>query len=108
VTYDELVTLLLRSARPLDVVGNGALARRLRDDLDPEGGDAPATIVETTGADAELRAALSRVAKVGTVVLAGPPPLEDPALDLYVDVHARGLTVIGVSPPSLPDGAPSP
>jgi threonine dehydrogenase-like Zn-dependent dehydrogenase len=106
-TFEELVATLGDTARPLEVVGDGPLAQRLRDRLDAAGGDAPATIVETTGTEAALRLALTRVAKLGTVVLAGPPPVEDPALDLYVDVHVRGLTIIGVEPPELHDEAPS-
>jgi threonine dehydrogenase-like Zn-dependent dehydrogenase len=106
-TVEELIATLQDAARPLEIVGDGSLARRLRERLGGDVGDAPATIVETTGTEASLRSALTRVAKLGTVVLVGPPPVEDPALDLYVDAHARGLTIIGVAPPELPDEAPS-
>jgi threonine dehydrogenase-like Zn-dependent dehydrogenase len=102
-TFEELVATLQDTARPLEVVGDGPLAHQLRERLGDDADDAPATIVETTGTDAALASALTRVAKLGTVVLVGPPPVEDPALDLYVDAHARGLTIIGVAPPELPD-----
>jgi len=41
---------------------------------------------------------MQRVDDLGTVVLAGPPVDADGTVDLYADVHVRGLTVIGVVP----------
>jgi hypothetical protein len=59
--------------------------------------DAPTThdaIVETTGDFARVRDALRACPDLGTVVLAGPIAGSPPALDLYADLHVRGLTVV--------------
>ena len=79
-----------------EVVGAGALADALRARLRAPG-TPPAAIVDTTGDPAALADALARVDDLGTVVLAGPPPGEPVALDLYADLHVRGLTLIGVA-----------
>ena len=55
-------------------------------------------VVETTGEPAEVEAALRRAPDLGVVVLAGPVPGETPAINLYGDVHVRGLTVVCVPP----------
>jgi threonine dehydrogenase-like Zn-dependent dehydrogenase len=84
----------------VEVIGDNPLARAVRAGLGERGGggeEAPPAIVETSGDAQELVAALRRVADLGTVVLAGPV-LDDPLpLDLYADVHVRGLTVVGVA-----------
>jgi hypothetical protein len=56
---------------------------------------APAAIIDTTCAQATIAAATSRLAPLGTLVLAGGryEPIE---LDLYPDVHSRGLRLVGV------------
>jgi threonine dehydrogenase-like Zn-dependent dehydrogenase len=57
----------------------------------------PAAIVDTTGDPGRIRDALARLEDLGTLVLAGETgdrPLE---LDLYPDVHVRGLRIVGVS-----------
>lgn len=55
-------------------------------------------VVETTGQPMEVEAALRRAPDLGTVVLAGPVPEQPPAIDLYADLHVRGLTVVCVPP----------
>jgi threonine dehydrogenase-like Zn-dependent dehydrogenase len=80
-----------------EVVGAGALADALRARL-PAPAAPPAAIVDTTGDPAAIADALARVDDLGTVVLAGPVPEGTVALDLYADVHVRGLTVVGVAP----------
>jgi hypothetical protein len=87
-------------AEPVEVTGSGYLAGRLRTDLGVParaGDDRPGTIVETTGETAEIVAALMRVRDLGTVVLAGPATTDSRPIDLYADLHVRGLTVIGVA-----------
>jgi threonine dehydrogenase-like Zn-dependent dehydrogenase len=87
---------------PVEVAGSGELAAAIRAELGLStvaSEERPGTIVETTGAVAEIQAALARVRDLGTVVLAVAPAPEAPDLDLYVDLHARGLTVVGVPEP---------
>jgi hypothetical protein len=79
------------------VTGDGALAQLLRDrGLDGDAVQPPLAVIETTGRGPELTAACAEVADGGTVVLAAdaPEPLD---IDLYRDVHRRGLVLIGVS-----------
>lgn len=87
----------------VEVVGTGPLAqevrRRLGERVRRGHPDArPAAIIETTGEAAAVEAALQRVEDLGTVVLAGPLPNRPHALDLYEDLHVRGLTLVGVPP----------
>ena len=88
--------------RPVEVAGSGELAAAIRAQLG--GGDGspeerPGTIVETTGEVAGIQAALARVRDLGLVVLVVPPAPDAPDLDLYADLHVRGLTVVGVAQP---------
>lgn len=88
----------------VEVTGDGGLAGEIRAAIgtgaDPgpssrDGGPArPACIVETTGRPEVIRQALARLAELGLLVLAGPPSVL--ALDLYPDVHVRGLRLVGV------------
>jgi len=85
---------------PVEVTGLGPLADSLRADLGVAASSAesrPGTIVETTGETAEVIAALVRVRDLGTVVLAGPTTRDAAPIDLYADLHVRGLTVVGVA-----------
>ena len=101
---DEVVAALAAAAGPVEVVGDGALARALRTRLGDARDARPAAIVETSGDGQAIQEALRRVAPLGTVVLAGPPPAGPVALDLYADLHVRGLTLVGVPPPQPPVG----
>ncbi len=83
------------------VMGDGPLAREIAAALGhPQiaGDDHPEAIVETTGDPQAIQAALERVADLGVVVLAGPAPAHGAALDLYRDLHVRGLTLLGIPP----------
>ena len=85
----------------VEVVGDDASAAELRAALADrlcQPGTAPAAIVETSGDGQAVTAAMSRVADLGTLVLAGPPPRAPVALDLYADLHVRGLVIVGVPP----------
>ena len=94
---DALTALLEGCPTPIEVVGDGDLADALRS---ATGGGAkveePGTIVDTTGTPDALADALVRVRTLGTVVLAGPVPQAGVDLDVYSDLHVRGLTLLGV------------
>lgn len=86
---------------PVEVVGTGALAeavqRLLADRYQPPASEArPAAVVETSGTRTAVDAALARLDHLGTLVLAGPEPADAWPMDLYSDVHVRGLVVLGV------------
>ena len=101
-----VISALANNEGPIEVVGSGALAdnvrrllaervRRTLPDI------RPATIIETTGEADALLAALERVEDLGTVVLAGPVPNRPLAVDLYADLHVRGLVLLGVPPETI-------
>ena len=85
----------------VEVVGSGPYADHIRQLL-PQGQallaheTKPEAIIETTGGLAELAGAMERVDDLGTIVVAGPAPSVACVLDLYGDLHVRGLTLIGV------------
>ncbi len=79
------------------VTGHDALADALRARIGHfDESSRPQAIVETTGTNREVAAALSRVDDGGIVVLAGSSS-EAIDLDLYTDLHRRGLVLIGVA-----------
>jgi hypothetical protein len=95
------------------VTGGGLIARLIRRLLGiREDGTAavamPLAVVDTTGDPEALVASTRRLADRGMLVLAGEPKGELD-LDLYRDVHLRGLELVGIAPPlsrgALWDGA---
>ena len=93
-------------ARPVDVVGGGFVAgavRALLGAADTGDGTRPAAVVDTTGDPERIREALSRLDDLGTLVLAGELAEGALELDLYPDVHVRGLRIVGV--PLDPEGS---
>jgi threonine dehydrogenase-like Zn-dependent dehydrogenase len=87
---------------PIEVSGSSELAAAIGAELGGErerSSERPGTIVETTGEVSEIQAALARVRDLGTVVLVAAPAPDGPKLDLYTDLHVRGLTVVGVCVP---------
>lgn len=90
----------------VEVTGDGELATEVRGalaavtDSQPRNAGrpagAPACIVDTTGQPEVIEAALTRLADLGLLVLAGP--VSELALDLYPDVHVRGLRLVGIEP----------
>jgi len=88
-----------------EVIGKGVVAAMVRRLVPQARGDGsgddgpPRTIVDTTGDPAVLEAATRRLAGLGTLVLAGEPLGRRLSLDLYPDVHRRGLRLVGVAPP---------
>lgn len=86
---------------PVTVEGSGPLADRLRGRLGSAvtpAGERPATVVDTTGDLARIEQLMHKVDALGTVVLAGPAVDPEGTVDLYADLHVRGLTVITVAP----------
>jgi hypothetical protein len=89
------------------VYGSGALARLVRELVANAHATGPADVViDTTGDPAVLTEACMEVADLGTIVLAGEALGRPLDLDVYPDVHRRGLRIVGVAPP-LTDGPPS-
>jgi threonine dehydrogenase-like Zn-dependent dehydrogenase len=99
---DAVAAALPAGDGALEVSGDGPLAAALRSRLgcgSPNDADPPpAVLVETTGGAQAIRDALWRVADLGTVVLAGELEAGPVELDLYGDLHVRGLTIVGVAP----------
>ena len=59
----------------------------------------PRGIVETTGRPAAIADAIADLDDRGVLVLAGEPAGRALAIDLYPEVHLRGLELVGVRPP---------
>lgn len=96
-TADAALAALPVGDGPVEVLGDGALAAALRERLAARishGSDAAGAAIDTTGDAAVIAAALARLADLGTLVLAAA--CEPAPLDLYTDVHVRGLTIVGV------------
>jgi hypothetical protein len=90
---------------PLEVVGEGAVAMLLRSASAMSGnGNRPAAVIDTTGRTPALLSTMERLRDLGTLVLAAPAPIEDPALDLYPHIHRRGLRLIAIGAPRFGAG----
>ena len=97
---------LLDAVRPVapervEVVGAGLVAELVRRGCAHRGDQpgAPHAVIECSGREEAVLAATERLAGGGLLVLAGeynPPP----DLDLYRDVHRRGLRLVGVPGPA--------
>jgi threonine dehydrogenase-like Zn-dependent dehydrogenase len=87
----------------VEVTGNGLVAAQVRalvgDDVRAAGVDRPTAMVDTTGDPAVIGDATRRLADLGTLVLVGESVGSMTTLNLYQDVHQRGLTLVGVAPP---------
>jgi hypothetical protein len=92
---------------PLDVRGSGAVAEALRAERADAGDGRPAVVLDLTGEPDEIRAATASLADLGTLVLARDPvaPVD---LDLYPDVHVRGLRIVGTGRPEAVVAGPEP
>jgi len=62
----------------------------------PDHEQRPTVIVEMTGAASVIKEATRRLDDMGTLVLAGESSGRSLSLNLYRDVHSRGLRVVGV------------
>ncbi len=93
------------SADSIEVVGSGLIALQARALLGGRFGlstplEQPRAIVDTTGDPEVIVDATRRIAALGTVVLAGEGLGRKAEMNLYPDVHVRGLTLVGVRPAS--------
>ena len=92
---------------PVEVRGRGLVAAfvRILLGVEDEAPGRPAVIVDTVGGARAVADATQRVADLGALVLAAPTE-DSIALDLYPDVHLRGLTLAGVPLLEEPGVAP--
>lgn len=89
-------------AGTVEVNGRGAVAASVRRLLPPgqlaADDGRPSCVVDTSGAPEAIAAACARVDDLGVVVLAGESGGSQVDLNLYPDVHVRGLTLVGIPP----------
>lgn len=104
VARESVAHVLAGRSGAVDVTGVGLVATIARlllgERVSALGAKAPRpeAIVETTGDPDRIAAATRRVADLGLVVLAGDSTGRQLDLDLYPDVHVRGLELVGVAP----------
>jgi hypothetical protein len=96
---------LAGTSGPTEVTADGAVGAVIRSEREqPVSDAAPSVVVDLTGDPSVLRASTQRLADLGTLVLAGPATAQLD-LDLYPDVHVRGLRLVG-APGPLVAGTP--
>jgi hypothetical protein len=85
------------------VTGRGLIAQHVREMVGcpaaASGAERPAAIVETTGDPGVIVEATRTLNDQGTLVLVGETLGRQLDMNLYPDVHRRGLTLIGVGNP---------
>jgi hypothetical protein len=89
-------------AGSIEVIGSGLIAHLVRvlvGDVPARTAEHPRAVVDVTGDPAVILDATRRVADLGTVVLVGEALGRRAEMNLYADVHVRGLTLVGVAPP---------
>lgn len=118
---DVVALLAVFDPARVEIVGDGELAGALRDAVGTTarpgagevratwrralpgrlrgatGAERPLAIAETTGEAGALAGAAARLADGGLLVLAGDGGPDTIALDLYRDIHRRGLRVVGLA-----------
>jgi hypothetical protein len=93
------------SPESIEVTGDGLIARQIRATLAAitpndatAAGARPSAVIETTGDPDVIVAATCTLDDLGMLVLAGHPRARLD-LDLYPDVHVRGLELVGIAGP---------
>jgi hypothetical protein len=97
----------------IEVTGSGLIARQVRAVLGDRAADdarstcfeRPGAIIDTTGDPRVIVDATRRIADLGTIVLVGESLGRRVELNLYPDVHVRGVTLVGVAPPLQHSGS---
>lgn len=90
---------------PVEVHGRGVISRLIRTILSDQpvvaavqADSRPSAIVDATGDPARIVEMTRRLADLGTLVLVGEPLGRCLDMQLYPDVHVRGLRLVGVAP----------
>jgi hypothetical protein len=91
----------------VEVTGSGLIAHQVRALLgngSPESSesarlDRPIAVVDGTGDVSVIVDATERLTNLGTLVLVGESRGHELEMNLYPDVHVRGLTLVGIPPP---------
>jgi threonine dehydrogenase-like Zn-dependent dehydrogenase len=99
---DHIVSLLETApAGRAEVIGDGLTAISIRSALAGRGAASapPAALVDCTGDPVRLLELIPGLRDQGVIVLAGEPQGRELALDLYIDVHRRGLRIVGAPRP---------
>ena len=95
---------LLELRNGIQTIGDGLIAQQVRTLVGTSShtaGERPSAIVDTTGDPAVIVDATRRVTDMGRVVLVGESCGRKADINLYPDVHVRGLTLVGVARPLL-------
>lgn len=99
----------------VDVLGTGLVAGEIRRLLRARGAAAPAggkkrlrCCVDATGDPAVIQEALSGLDDLETMIVAGPLAGRTFTMDMYPDLHVRGLHLVGIGPPLSDGTTPSP
>jgi hypothetical protein len=100
-----------RDREVVSVMGSGITAAEVRRLLDAARGseaeaDRPAAVIDTTGDPGVIIDATRRLADRGALILAGECLGRRTDINLYSDVHVRGLRVVGLGPLLSRDPAP--
>jgi hypothetical protein len=99
----EAATVERLATGPVEVIGGGLIAQHVRSSIPDSllAGEIgrPKVIVDVTGDPRVIVDATRRLADLGILVLVGERPGQKVELNLYPDVHRRGLTVVGIPPP---------
>ena len=99
------------TASRLEVTGDGIVAGLVRAAVaSRDAEDAPDVVVDTTGDPTVVADATRRLRSLGLLVLAGESFGRSMDLDLYPDVHVRGLRIAATGPllsHPLPEHPPS-
>jgi hypothetical protein len=94
------------------VTGAGVIAAAVRalvhGDEARAGPERPQVVVDASGDPDRIVDATRRLADLGTLVLVGESLGRPLRVDLYPDVHRRGLTLVGVGPPLHNGGVEAP
>jgi threonine dehydrogenase-like Zn-dependent dehydrogenase len=90
----------------VEVNGVGIVARLVRALLpasasatNGSGPERPSAVIDATGNQDDIKDATHRLADGGTLVLAGETLGRRLTLEVYPDIHVRGLKLVGVEPP---------